>query len=248
MANQQLLSVPEPLLPLFPAGGLQRGWSVGFEGSGGWSLALALLGSPEAHADSATNQVVGSAGPNVTSGMAGDGWVACVGLEALGLVAADELGLRLDRVIMVETPTAGQWADVIAALVEVMDVVCLGETSSIGVRDARRLMARTREQNAVLFHFDGGRSWPQALDVKLSVESRGWQGIGTGHGYLKGRSASVTAIGRRSMAKPRTVDVLLPGPDGRLAVDASPTVSLTDGLAPDLHSVQSTVDALAQAG
>lgn len=202
MANEQLLPVPEPLAPLFPAGGLQRGWSVGVAGDGGWSVALALLGAA----------------------LGTDGWSACVGLEELGLVAADELGLRLDHVLMVETPGPKQLSAVIAALVEVVDVVCLGSTKSVGVRDSRRLMARAREQNAVLLHLDGGRSWPQALDVVLSAEPGGWSGIGAGHGRLQSRSMTVTAVGRRSMAKPRRVDVRLPGPDGGIDHAEGPVV------------------------
>ncbi len=209
MANEQLLSVPSALVPLFPGGGLQRGWSVGVSGHGGWSLAMALLGTA----------------------LAADGWSACVGLEELGLVAADEIGLRLDHVLMVETPRPQQLPTVVAALIEVVDVVCLGPTGSIGIRDARRLMARAREQNSVLFHLDGGRSWPQALDVALHVEPGRWTGIGVGHGRLRSRSMSVTAIGRRSMAKPKRVDVLLPGPGGGVErVDTAPAVPPVPGV------------------
>lgn len=204
MANEQLLAVPEALAPLFPAGGLQRGWSVGFSGHGGWSVALALLGS-----------AVGS-----------DGWSACVGLEDLGLLAADEVGLGLDRVLMVETPGPRQWATVVAALVDVVDVVCLGPNAATGVREARRLMARAREQHAVLFHLGGGRSWPQALDVTLTAEPGSWSGIGAGHGRLGSRSLSVTAVGRRSLAKARRVEVLLPAPGGGLALATDPVDSV----------------------
>ncbi len=227
LANQQLLPVPGPLQSLFPAGGLQRGWSVGFEGSGGWSLALALL-----------------AGGTGTAG--GDGWVAAVGLENLGLVAAEELGLPLDRIIMVEHPPTGQWPAVIAALVEVVDVVCLGEETPVGLRDARRLMARAREQRAVLFHLGGRRSWPQALDVTLSVEVGSWQGLGEGHGHLRSRSVTVTAVGRRSMAKSRSVSVLLPGPSGILAEDPAGIRSVGDSADP--VSVERPVSPLLQAG
>lgn len=203
MANEQLLVVPEALVPLFPGGGLQRGWSVGVTGHGGWSLAMALLGAA----------------------LGADGWSACVGLEAFGLVAADEIGVRLDHVLMVESPGPQQLPMVVAALIEAVDVVCLGPTASIGIRDSRRLMARAREQNSVLFHLDGGRSWPQALDVTLHVEPGEWTGIGAGHGRLQTRPMSITAVGRRSMAKPRRVEVLLPGPGGGVeCVEGAPIV------------------------
>lgn len=194
-ADQRLLPVPEPVASLFPGGGLQRGWSVGVSGPGGWSLALSLLGSA----------------------LGGDGWAAGVGLEELGLVAADELGVRLERLLMVEAPGPAQLASVVASLVEVVDVVCLGPGVPVRARDARRLMARAREQEAVLFHLDGGRAWPQALDVMLAVEPGPWSGIGSGHGHLRSRPVTITATGRRSMAKARSVEVLLPGPDGALA-------------------------------
>ena len=200
-ADQRLLPVPGPVASLFPGGGLQRGWSVGVSGPGGWSLALSLLGSA----------------------LGGDGWAAGVGLEELGLVAADELGVRLERLLMVESPGPDRLASVVASLVEVVDVVCLGPSAPVKARDARRLAARAREQEAVMFHLDGGRSWPQALDVVLSVEPGPWSGIGVGHGHLRSRSAVVTAAGRRSMAKPRSVGVLLPGPDGGLAPSPEPS-------------------------
>ncbi|MEM7322416.1 MAG: hypothetical protein AAF531_04955 [Actinomycetota bacterium] len=192
LANEQLLAVPEAVSGLFPRNGLQRGWSVGFTGTGGWSLALAMLGSA----------------------VGGDGWAACVGLESLGLVAATEVGVKLDRLLMVESPGPEHLASVIASLVEVVDVVCLGPTPSIGIRDARRLMARAREQNAVLFHLDGGRTWPHPLDVDLAVTAGRWSGIGWGHGSLTTRPLEVRSSGRRSMAQPRRAKLLLPGPDG----------------------------------
>lgn len=192
LAAEQLLAVPDAVAGLFPQRGLQRGWSVGFSGAAGWSLALAMLGS-----------AIGD-----------DGWAACVGLEALGLVAAQELGVKLDRLLMVETPEPAQLPSVVASLVEVVDVVCLGPTPSIGTRDGRRLMARAREQDAVLFHLDGGRSWPHPLDAQLTTSAGAWTGVGWGHGSLRTRQVTVQTSGRRSMAQPRRLDVLLPGPDG----------------------------------
>jgi len=197
-AGQRLVPVPEPLVSLFPGAGLQQGWSVGVAGSGGWSLGLALLGAA----------------------LRGDGWAAGVGVEELGLVAGDELGVPLQRLLLVESPGTANQASVLAALVEVVDVICLGPLGSFSARDARRLSARAREQGAVLLHLDGGRSWPQALDVTLTVEPGPWVGVGQGHGHLQVRPAMVTATGRRSMAKVRQVEVLLPGPEGGLTASS----------------------------
>lgn len=202
-AGQRLLPVPEPLAPLFPSGGLQQGWSIGVSGPGGWSLALVLLGAA----------------------LRGDGWAAGVGIEELGLVAGGELGVPLQRVVLVETPGSARQAEVVAALVEVVDVICLGPLGPFSARDARRLAARAREQGAVTLHLDGGRSWPQGLDVTLEVTPGPWAGIEQGHGHLRQRPVAITATGRRAMARPRRVEVLLPGPDGALAplpVDAPP--------------------------
>ncbi len=198
-AGLRLLPVPELLEPLFPGGGLQRGWSVGVTGVGGWSLALALLGPV----------------------LRGDGWAAAVGADELGLVAADELGVPLQRLLLVETPGSARQAEVVAALVEVVDVICLGPIGAFAARDARRLAARAREQEAALVHLDGGRSWPQGLDVVLEVTPGPWIGLESGHGHLRARPVAITATGRRAMAQPRRVEVLLPGPGGGLA---SPSV------------------------
>ncbi len=195
LTGEQLLEVPEPLLPLFPWGGIQRGWSVGVAGDGAWSLALAIW----------------------AEALGVEGWVAVVGAPDLGLVSASTLGVRLDRLVVVESPPSGEWSTVVASLVESFDIVAIDPAGPIGLRDARRLSARVREQGAVLFHLDGGHSWPSALDLTLTGCSEGWEGIGRGHGFLASRRLAIDAIGRRT-GRPRSTSVLLPGPGGRLAV------------------------------
>ncbi len=205
LSREQLLTVPEPLLPLFPFGGLQRGLSVGFEGPGSTSLALALA----------------------ASALGDDRWMAVVGVEELGLLAASELGVRLDRLLLIESIATVQLAPVVAALVEAVDVIALNPRKRVGSREARRLNARARERGTVLFHLDGGRSWPEALHLNITTEPEGWEGLGQGHGCLTQRRLLVTSSGRRASARPRRASVLLPGPDGRIAMVEDTTVGGT---------------------
>ena len=183
-----LQALPEPISPLaptLPMGGIQRGWSVGFSGSGGWSLAMSMAGWL----------------------MGVDGWMAAVGLEDLGLVGAGERGAPLDRVLMVETPLPDQWATVVAALIEAMHVVCVNPLQTVGRQDARRLQARAREQQAVLFHLDGGRTWPFPLDLTITARRQRWHGLGRGHGHLQGRDLLVEVGGRRAPGAGRMVEL-----------------------------------------
>jgi hypothetical protein len=216
LAREHLLAVPEPLRDLFPSGGMQRGWSVGFEGPGGWSIALAMAAS-------------------VASG---DAWMAVVGVEELGLVAAAELGVRLDRLLVIESSAPNLLATVTASLVEVADVVALAPRQPVSHRDARRLTARARERGSVLFHLDGGRGWPLALDVTITATTERWEGIGQGHGHLRSRRLGIEAVGRRSAARRRHLSVLLPGPDGGVvAAPGSRRVAGDDAPAPLLAEV-----------
>jgi hypothetical protein len=205
LSGQRTLAVPELLQPLFPWGGVQPGTSVAVAGHGSWSLALAIMA-----------EALGS-----------EGWLAVVGVPDLGLSAAAELGVRLDRVLMVETPSVAQWPTVVAALLEAVQIVAIAPGDRVGSRDARRLTARAREQGSVLLHLDGARSWPTTVDVSLTTQAGGWEGLGDGHGHLRCRRVMITSSGRRGAAAGASVDVLLPGPNGRLA----PAVSGADVLA-----------------
>lgn len=195
LSTEQLLTVPAPLLPLFPFGGMQKGASVGFEGSGSMSVALALAASI----------------------LDDNRWMAIIGFEEIGLLAASELGVRLDRLLLVTATSQAQLVPTMAALVEAVDIIALCPRRRVGQRDARRLTARARERGTVLFHLDGGNSWPEAMHLHLTTESEGWDGLGDGHGHLRQRRLSVAATGRRSAAQRRQVSVLLPGPDGIIA-------------------------------
>ncbi len=218
LAGQRIVPVPDVLSPLFPWGGLPRGLDLAVRGPGAWSLALSLWG--------------GALGP--------EGWLAVVGVPDLNLVAAADLGIRLDRVLVVETPGSGQWATVVAALLEAVDIVAVAPTARVGRRDARRLIARARERESILFHLDGAKHWPEAPDLVLttrpdpgvSTDPMGvpvWQGMGLGHGYLRSRVLAVESTGRRAHGRPRSAMVTLPDPQGRLApAPTNPTRSTAE--------------------
>jgi hypothetical protein len=196
LASEQGLAVPEPLEPLFGSGGLPRGSSVGFKGAGSWSIALALA----------------------ASALGSGGWLAVVGVEELGLVAAAEAGIRLDRVVVVTSVGSAQLGLVAATLLDAVDVLFLAPRSPVGARDARRLVARSRERGTVVFHLDGGIHWPEPLDLTLTATSGQWEGIGPGHGHLQLRRIDLVALGRRAASRPRRVSVLAGGPDGSTLV------------------------------
>lgn len=223
LSTEQLLTVPEPLLPLFPFGGLQKGSSVGFNGAGSTSVALTLAAA-----------VLGD-----------NQWMAIIGFEEIGLLAASELGVRLDRLLLVTTTAPNELTPTVAALVEAVDIIALSPRRQVDRRDARRLTARARERGTVLFHLDGGDTWPEAMHLRLATEPEGWEGLGDGHGHLRQRRLSVSATGRRSAAQRRQVSVLLPGPDGLIAA-ANPTIS-TKNLSGESTNEQ-TEDLFAKAG
>ncbi len=198
MAGERLLPVLPPLEPLLPGGGLRRGSVVtvgGPAGGGSTSLALALLAAVSAQGS----------------------WCAAVGLPALGLAAAAEMGVALDRFPMVAWPGrgsgAGGWAWVVAALLDAFDVVLAGPPPGLRAADARRLTARVRERGAVLVA-SGGPGWPEPAEVRLTVSTAAWEGLGRGHGRLQGRRAEVVTGGRGAAARERRVQLWLPHPDG----------------------------------
>lgn len=208
-ADQQVLPVLPALEAILPGGSLQRGFTVTVQGGpGAYSLALALAGGAS------------------RSGS----WVAAVGIPSLGVSSAAELGVVLERLILIAPPPANLWPTVVAALVDAFDVV-LVEWPQISGNLARRLGMRTRDRRAVLIPVatgTRGRSWNEAADLRLTVHSTGWQGLGAGHGRLTARRIQVETAGRRSPMSYRTT-LWLPDDRGGVATDARPPTAIRTG-------------------
>src|SRR5919197_6254972 len=187
--EERPLPVLPPLAPLLPHGALRRGSTVVVQGTP--SLLLALLAGPS---------------------QAGS-WCAVVGMPALGLVAAAEAGVALDRLPLVPAPGT-DWASVAAALLDALDVVVVAPRSRIRDADARRLAARARQRGSVLVPFGVPAAGGEGADLWLTVGDARWKGLGDGHGHLKARQVEVRCAGRGSAARPRRARLLLPDPGG----------------------------------
>ncbi|MFI5587349.1 hypothetical protein ACIA5G_20035 [Amycolatopsis sp. NPDC051758] len=194
-APDRLLRVHPALSHLLPGGGLRRGTTVAVRGA--TSLVLALLAA-------ATHD--GS-------------WAAVTGLPELGLAAAAELGVDLERIALVPHPGA-ELAGVVSALVDGFDLVVLGPALVGGVQPqlARRLAGRVRNRGAVLLAVG---TWPGA-DLELRVSGRRWNGVTPdGYGHLRSRELVATSRGRGAAVRPLSVALQLPGPGGGVAGPAT---------------------------
>ena len=192
-ARERLLPVDPALEALFPDAGLIRGSVVGCQGPTALAVALAL----------------------VAGASAAGSWLGVVGVPALGLRAASEVGVALDRLVMVAEPARDlgeeSWANVISALIDGFDLVVMRADVRAGT--ARRLQARLQARGAVLVLI--GDPGPFACDIALTCRRGEWEGLGQGSGRLERRRLMVTAQGRR-LARERGVDVWLPGATGRI--------------------------------
>ena len=176
--------VAEPIAPLLP-GGLRPGSVVAVQGS--MALLLAMLAA-------ATTQGV---------------WAAVIGAGDLGVLAAAEAGVVVQRLALIPRPGPDP-ASVAAALLDGVALVALASTDRISPGARRSLAARARQRGSVLLPL--GR-WP-GVDIELDCRAEAWHGAEAGHGRLRSREVVVRAVGRGAAARPRTARLLLPGPGG----------------------------------
>ncbi len=189
-ADRVLPVLPE-LRELFAGQGLRRGSTVAVRPTpgiaGSTSLLLCLL--------AAASQ----------SGS----WCAVVGLPQLGLAAAAEMGISLERLALVPYP-GPQWTGVVATLLDGFDLVVIAAAGQVAASVRAQLAARARQRGSVLMPFTT-LAW-EGADVSLTPEKSVWHGLGQGSGRLRSRKLTVCARGRGSAERPRRSTFWLPGP------------------------------------
>lgn len=196
LARQRVLPVAEPLAPLLPDGALVRGKAVASRGVAATSLALAL------------------AAEATTRGA----WLAVVDVPWLGVEAAGELGIPLERLVRIDTGHDKAWSDLVGAVLDGFEIVVTRVPRRLPSSLARRVQARVQAREAVLITV--GPPGQAAVDLTLEATTAVWDGVEHGWGCLRGRRVTVESTGRR-IPRPRRIDVWLPGPDGGVSAVAA---------------------------
>ena len=201
-ASERTLPVDPCLVGLLPA--LQRGSTIACGGRAGVSLALAIAAAPSREG----------------------AWVGVAGLPELGIRAAADMGVALERLVMVTGDPP--WVDVLAAMIDGFDVVVVGQGAGrLGA--VRRLQARAQSRGVVMLTVGVPAL---GADLQLTADDDQWVGLGQGHGVATGRRVLVELGGRR-MPRPRRATVWLPAANGALAA-VDTTLDTVRGADPSL--------------
>jgi hypothetical protein len=195
LAREHTLPVLDELQPLLPEGGLRRGSTVTVRGAGSCALAISLTAE------------VSRTG----------GWVVGVGVPTLGLSAALEAGVTLERWAFIDDP-GDQAAEVINALISGVDLIVVGPEVRLRLTHTRRLAARMRERGTTVVQIGTDPVASLSTDLTIEIERSSWTGVEWGHGRLRARRVEIATTGRGAAARSRRLAAWMPGLDGRISV------------------------------
>ena len=172
--DERALPTPPELRGLLPGGALRRGSVTTVQGS--LQLGLALLAAVSA------------------SGA----WCGVIGVPELGIEATADLGLSLERLVLVPSPgTHG--LGIAGTLSEVLSAVLIRPSGEPRPDEAARLAARLRDHGATLVVLG---PW-QGAEGNLRVTASRWSGLGFGHGMLQTHDVTVESRDRRGPMRHR---------------------------------------------
>lgn len=165
---------------------------VGPPGSGLTRLGLSLLVAPSRLAPVATVDV--------------RGWLCPV--------AAWEVGIEPDRLVVVRSTDRGAWPGLTAALLEGLPAVYAEMPSGIRDHDLRRLaaLARARGSSLVLRPVRGDLP-SGVLHLRVEAARVMWEGTDRGHGLLSRRLMTLRASGKGARSIEREIEVEDDGAD-----------------------------------
>lgn len=165
-AEHRVFPVGSGLERLFPEGGLQRGSIYQVDSSA--SLLWSLLAEASSRGT----------------------WCALVGIPDAGVAAAEEMGVNVDRLVLVPYPDS-QWLSVVGALIDVVGIVALGALPAPSDRMLSSLSGRLREREATLLV---RHAWPRS---EASIRVRhAWSGVNQGSGLLTEHAVHIEATPR----------------------------------------------------
>jgi hypothetical protein len=185
LARERTLPVSEMFAELFAERGLVRGRIIACSGPAATSLALALVA------------------PAVTAGS----WLATIDVPTIGLDAASEFGVALERVVAVRAGGT-RWPDVVAAAADGFDLLITRVPADVAPAAMRKIANRLRQRDAVMVVL--GSPGGLSCDGQLDADAVEWIGLGDGHGHLQHRRLVVEASGRRLHGR-RHCRLTLPG-------------------------------------
>ena len=173
---EQILVVPDPLASVLPGGGVRRGSVVlvdGPVGAGSTSIALQL-----AAAATDTGE-----------------WAALLDDDgSLSSVAVADLGVALERFLVVRDVTAARWPNVVALLSDAVSLVACRAPRGLPLGIARRLAARARRRGTVLVV---SGEWPGEAGLRVWTDRSVWSGLDAdGGGALSERSIHLMIEGQ----------------------------------------------------
>ena len=191
MARERTLPVAGEFVELFAERGLVRGRSFACSGPAATSLALAL------------------AAPAVAAGS----WLATIDVPTIGLDAASEFGVVLERVVAVRTgdlpdQQTARWPEVVAAAADGFDLLITRVPVGVSPAAVRKVATRLRQRDVVMLVL--GDPGVLSCDGVLDASTIAWEGLGDGHGHLQHRQLVVEASGRRLHGR-RRCRLVLPG-------------------------------------
>ncbi len=187
-ASERTLPVHHSLVELLPA--LQRGSTIACGGRAAVSLALALAAAPSCEG----------------------AWIGVAGLPELGIRAAADMGVALQRLVIVTGDPP--WVEVLAAMIDGFDVILVGQrVGRLASGAVRRLQARAQSRGVVMLTVGVPAL---GADLRMTADDDQWVGLGAGHGVASGRRVLVEVGGRR-MPRPRRASIWLPDTNGCVA-------------------------------